>query len=81
MKRKISCILASALIFAMTTSSLGAISDITISANGILQPVRNEIINRNGNNLVGLREMSDIWGAVDFFWDSKARTVNIKNDS
>ena len=81
MKRKICCIISSALIFAMTTSAIGAVTDITISANGILQPVRNGIVNRNGSNLVGLREMSDILGADDVFWDSKARTVTIKKDA
>lgn len=80
MKKKISLMLA-ALIFTAHTSAFGAISDITINADGILQPVRNEIINRNGNNLVGLREISDILGADDVFWDSKARTVTIKKDS
>lgn len=82
MKRKFSRLLAAAIIFtASTTSVFGAITDITINANGILQPVRNEIINRNGTNLVGLREMSDILGADDVYWDSKARTVTIKKDS
>jgi len=78
MKRKISCLLAASMIFVSSSSVFGAISDITINADGLLRPVRNEIINRNGSNLVGLREMSDILGADDVFWDSKARTVTIK---
>ncbi len=78
MKRKISVTLAALMIFVSSSSVFGAISDITINADGLLQPVRNEIINKNGANYVGLREMSDILGADDVFWDSKARTVTIK---
>ncbi len=82
MKRKICCAISAALIFAMTSTSVfGAISDITINANGILRPIQTGIINRNGSNLVGLREVSDILGADDVFWDSKARAVTIKKDN
>lgn len=78
MKRKISCALTAALIFAMTaTSVFGAISDITINVDGVLQPVRNGLVNRNGSNLIGLREISEILGADDIFWNSNNRTVTI----
>jgi len=81
MKRKI-CIalMASFLLSAASVPAFGAISDITINVDGILQPVRDGIINRNGNNLIGIREISEILGADDVFWDSKARRVTIKKD-
>ena len=79
MKRKIYSAIAAALIFTMSSVSVfGAVSDITINSNGILQPIRTGIFNKNGNNIVGLREMSEILDADDIFWDSKARTVTIK---
>ncbi len=80
MKRKVSAFLATLMVFVSSASAFGAISDITINANGLLQPIRNGIINRNGANLIGLREISDILGADDVFWDSKARTVTIKKN-
>lgn len=79
MKRKIYSAITAALIFTMSSVSVfGAVSDITINSNGILQPIRTGIFNKNGNNIVGLREMSEILNADDIFWDSKARTVTIK---
>ncbi|MCI8805066.1 MAG: TolC family protein [Clostridiales bacterium] len=80
MKRKISAFLAALMVFVSSSSVFGAVSDITINANGLFRPIRNEMINRNGANLIGLREISDILGADDVFWDSKARTVTIKKN-
>ena len=68
------------MVFVSSSSVFGAVSDITINANGLFRPIRNEMINRNGANLIGLREISDILGADDVFWDSKARTVTIKKN-
>ncbi len=81
MKRKIFCVISAALIFAMTSVSVfGATSDIFIDVNGIFQPVRTGIVNKNGSNFVGIREISEILEADDIFWNSNIRTLTIKKD-
>jgi len=81
MKRKIFCVISAALIFAMTSVSVfGATSDIFINVNGIFQPIKTGIVNKNGSNLVGIREISEILEADDIFWNSNIRMLTIKKD-
>lgn len=80
MKRKLYSAFAAGVIVILSAVSVFGASDVTLRANGILQPVRNEIINRNGNILVGLREIADILGADDVYWDIHERNVTIKKN-
>lgn len=89
MKRKIAAALTVTLISSMLLSSMTVfantgepvkVSDVIVKTNGILQPINN-IVNKDGSNLVPLRAVSEILGADDIYWDQHLRKVRIRKDN